>query len=823
MKRNKLLTLAAALLFCAPLAAQDGINGTYDEPANPEKADAAAWNALESGLYASWASRDVLYKKHEVPGIKLKQDTVVYAWRGERVGMEALLFAKENQGTLALRVTAEGIDCEARFVNYALTDNFRGCGNHPTDRPPFLVPDVIDIDAPKVLNAQEVRPVWCTIEVPRDAEAGTHSVKVEVVDADGNSIETLGLRVEVRDRTLPEPKDIAFNLNFWQQPYAASRYYNVEPWSRAHFDALRPYMTMLARAGQKSATAILFYEPWGVQSNDKFEPMVETIKKTDGTWTYDYTVFDSWIEFLDSCGINEQINCFSMVPWDMSFRYMDEATGKYATINAQTGDAAFRTLWTDFLTAFAAHLREKGWLEKTVIAMDERGLGAMNDAYNIAQAAVPGIKMALAGNYHTELVDKMFDYCIAWGQEFKPEELSRRNERGWVTTCYTACPDGEPNICSNNNPSDAAYLPLHAISKGFNGFLRWAWMNWTDDPLRDTRFRMFTPGDTYVVYPGGRSGIRFERIIEGILAAEKVRILREEYAASGNTEALNKLNTALDAFKSGTLNEQNSSAWLVNYMESILNDSPEPPAEKVTDYCSVYLSADKSNIAIEKRWLTSATTTGCETNLNYSATSKSEQGYVITPNAIRVKPGTTFKFRVKATQNDDDLRWCRAAVFADWNCDSIFHEASGELVARKGDAETSNVGLLNCTFNVTVPADATPGMSRLRLVYADAWKPVPQACGELYKGFAFDVPMQIIEAVPSGITGAATVNSGSWRGDTLTLAHPAAIFVYDFSGALIDHATSTQVYGMKDYLPGNYILLAIDANGRQTTFRHQVR
>ncbi len=571
--RKILLSLATGFFACSVMA-QTGIDADYDEPTDGFAPDAAAWEKLPDGLQASWASRDVLYKRCDVPSVGMRSDTVVYAWRGERLGVEALLFSKSDEGVLALRTSAEGIESEARFVNYVLTDDFRGCGNHPTDRTPYLVPDVIDRETSKKLVAKNVRPVWLTLEVPRDAAPGKHKVRLDVLNAKRRKVATLRLTVEVLERTLPRPADYAFNLNFWQQPYAASRYYGVEPWSEKHLEIMSTYAKMLARAGQKSATAILFYEPWGVQSNDKFEPMVHTVKKADGTWTYDYKVFDKWITLLDSCGIDKQINCFSMVPWDMNFRYWDEAAGKYAYLRAKTSDAAYRELWTSFLVDFAAHLKEKGWFEKTIIAMDERGLTDMQNAYGIAQEAVPGIKMSLAGNYHKELVDKMYDYCVAWGQAFAPEELARRNAKGWVTTCYTACPDAEPNICSNNNPSDAAYLPVHTVAKGFNGFLRWAWMNWTDDPLRDTRFRMFTPGDTYVVYPGGRSGIRFERLIEGVQAAEKIRLLREEYGREAGQAALNELNIVVAAFESGEVESYGGSAWLVERLHGVLNAQP---------------------------------------------------------------------------------------------------------------------------------------------------------------------------------------------------------------------------------------------------------
>ena len=67
--------------------------GDYNELDDGIRADVESWNKLENRLYASWASRDVHYVKTAVPQLKMKADTTVYAWRGERVGVEAVLFS----------------------------------------------------------------------------------------------------------------------------------------------------------------------------------------------------------------------------------------------------------------------------------------------------------------------------------------------------------------------------------------------------------------------------------------------------------------------------------------------------------------------------------------------------------------------------------------------------------------------------------------------------------------------------------------------------------------------------------------------------------
>lgn len=532
------------------------------------------------GLQVSWASKDVHYAQTERPVIRAKSDTLIKAWRGERVGVEAVVYAAQKQGALQVRLTPwrkggatiAASQGEARFINYVTTDNFQYCGYHPNNLTPYQVADVIDLDVPQTAEEGTTHPVWCTLEVPADADAGVYSTRLEVTDAQTHKVlKRLNLKIEVNARTLPSPAEQKFHVDFWQQPYAVSRYNDVPRWSQAHLDALRPYLKLLARSGQKVVSAILFYEPWGDQSHDKFSAMVRTTRTKSGEWQYDYTVFDQWVKLCEECGISEQINCFSMVPWDMSFRYYDEAQGKEVDLKTTTSSAEYKALWTAFLKSFAAHLKQQGWYDKTCIAMDERGLNNMLDAYRVAQEAVPGIKMALAGTHHKELVDKLYDYCIGFGEHFTDDELAARKARGWKSTTYTCCSNTEPNLFSNSLPAEAAYLPVFCVANKFEGYLHWSWMNWADNPLTDTRFRLFAPGDTYLIYPGPRSSVRYERFIEGVAMAEKVRILREEYAAKGNNAALDALNKQVEAFAPAGIPTGQTAAGMVNALQQLLN------------------------------------------------------------------------------------------------------------------------------------------------------------------------------------------------------------------------------------------------------------
>ena len=93
----------------------------------------------------------------------------------------------------------------------------------------------------------------------------------------------------------------------------------------------------------------------------------------------------------------------------------------------------------------------------------------------------------------------------------------------------------------------ACVAAWHAVAADFDGFLRWAYNSWVENPLTDSRFRTWPAGDTYMVYPDARSSIRFERLVEGIQDAEKIRILRKQYTDENTAESLTKLNQLNEA------------------------------------------------------------------------------------------------------------------------------------------------------------------------------------------------------------------------------------------------------------------------------------
>jgi len=183
-----------------------------------------------------------------------------------------------------------------------------------------LVADVIDIKKDFLLRKMHVTPVWVSINVPRDITAGKYYGEI-IVNLDGKEYKRLKLQTQIVDRELPVVSQWKFHLDLWQNPYAVARYYNVSVWTEKHFEVMRPIMKALAEAGQKVITASIMHKPWNGQTYDYFESMVTWKRTLDGEWTFGFDIFDKWVNFMMSLGIDKQINCYSMVPWNYSFKY----------------------------------------------------------------------------------------------------------------------------------------------------------------------------------------------------------------------------------------------------------------------------------------------------------------------------------------------------------------------------------------------------------------------------------------------------------------------------------------------------------------------
>lgn len=532
----------------------------FDEMKDPTRDTLSNWQGATDGFHASFVSIDNRYKKHVLPKVEKNMSLKLRAWKGERISAQVLLWTTKEADQVEVSLTPfennknqlpDSI-AKAHFVRYVMTDEFGpGCGyRKPEDFSASLSPDMLDDLEYYNIEKETVRPVWVTIDIPHDAQPGKYHSLVKI-HSENTQPKQLQLQIEVLDHLLPKPSEWTYHLDLWQHPAAVARVNDVEMWSDAHFKKLKPIMKRLADAGQKVITTTLNKDPWNVQTYDPYADMIVWTKDKDGSWEYDYSVFDRWVNLMMNLGIDKMINAYSIIPWNEEIHYKDGATGEFVDVKATPGTPEFEEYWSPFLKDFAKHLKQKGWLKKTNIALDERAPEQMEAAFNLINKVTPKLGVSYADNHRTyKKYPESEDVSIAADHPFSKEDLIARREKGLNTTFYVYCGNSFPNQFTFSAPAESTYAAWYALANGFDGMLRWSYNSWVKNPLKDSRFRTWPAGDTYMVYPQNRSSIRFERLQEGVQDYVKARIIKDELKKKGKKRKLKQLKKAIQKLSS---------------------------------------------------------------------------------------------------------------------------------------------------------------------------------------------------------------------------------------------------------------------------------
>ena len=353
--------------------------------------------------------------------------------------------------------------------------------------------------------------------------------------------------VTVLERTLPEPAKWDYYLDLWQHPWAFARASNTVPFHYTHDNYMRPIYKMLARCGLKSITVTLVDQPWNHQCYDAYGTMVRHIRKADGTWTFDYKVFDRFVAFAKTQGLGPDIACYTLCPWGLVLRWEDEQGGQHAE-RAEIGSDLFKDYWGPFLKDFAKHLKEKGWFQDAIIAMDERSPEQMRIIADFVRANAPGLRVQLAGNRPPSDFDGIdIDVYAQYLGDVTPkflEDAAKRRAQGKKTLFYVCCSPDRPNTFVDSDPDEAFWIGFAPAPMGLDGFLRWALNSWPADPAKNVAYGNWRSGDTFLIYPDGSWSWRFYDLMAGVQAAVKYRELEKDPARK---EDLRKIASHFDA------------------------------------------------------------------------------------------------------------------------------------------------------------------------------------------------------------------------------------------------------------------------------------
>lgn len=341
-------------------------------------------------------------------------------------------------------------------------------------------------------------------------------------------VKTYDIPLTVYDYEVPQPADYRFHLDLWQHNSNIARKHDVSLWSEEHFDVIEDYVRTLSELGQKSVTVIASEIPWSGQRgwnvtnypSDLYEYSMASVQYFDGSFHYDFTKMQRYIDLCFKYGINREIEIFGLInvwvdedrgfgkaaandPDAVRVRYYNEETGLFGYMDNNEDIK-------EYIHQLERYFIVTGQIQYVRVVADEPAdVEAYRVSLNRLREAAPSFKYKVAIN-HIEFIEEFGD-CISdivptinFAAEKADYMTARAKEGKGRTLLYVCCGPDYPNTFLKSEPFEIEAITAFIYKLGLDGFLRWNYTVWPQNPRERLSFRApgWKAGDTNFVYPG---------------------------------------------------------------------------------------------------------------------------------------------------------------------------------------------------------------------------------------------------------------------------------------------------------------------------------
>lgn len=411
-------------------------------------------------------------------------------------------------------------------------------GSGSCDGWPGMWPDPLLPRSSFDLPANTTQPIWVTVSVPKDAEAGDYLGKVRLISSSGKILKEIPFSVRVWDFTLPDENHI-----------------------KAIYD-LRLYDHRWHLPGKTLEE--LYRQFWRFMAEYRVCPdtiyPAPRIKYEDGKVIADFTEFDKAAEYY----LNELKFTHFYTPWDFYLFGWGHPPGErwgqkpyegdypYEGVDRSKLREEFKRAYQACLKVFWEHLKEKGWDKKCVLYISDEPFydrphirAQMKALCDMIHEVDPEIPIYCSTWRHCPEWD---GYLDVWGighygivTPEKMKELRARGDCLWFTTDGQMCIDTPycaierllPHYCFKYDIEayefwGISWLTYNPYEFGWHSYIR------QSDTPGKFYFVRYPNGDGYLAYPGAPIGhdgpvssVRLEQAREGVEDYEYLYLLRE--------------------------------------------------------------------------------------------------------------------------------------------------------------------------------------------------------------------------------------------------------------------------------------------------------
>lgn len=320
------------------------------------------------------------------------------------------------------------------------------------------------------------------------------------------------------------------NTIFWPQWQALCQYYKIEMWSEEFWELADKYLGEMAAGGNNSIMLSIKDDPFRYplpklyyHHHDK--PCPIRWQRNGDSWSFDYTLYDRYIELNLKHGINREIECYSLLPCKRQLpdiAYYDLRTGEYIIQPTTYDSPEYESAWGAFITDFMRHNKSRGWDHLlTLCPYDEPTDPATFRAVALmAKKYAPEIKISAAITATTAVTvcDVINIATIHLSDGFSQDACKFLRSRGVELRWYNCCKPDWGNTLFCCGLADSYRIPWITYANQFSGYLRWSIFNFTKDVFSNPGFNWPT-GDMYLLYPGisgPLSSLRWEAYKAGL-------------------------------------------------------------------------------------------------------------------------------------------------------------------------------------------------------------------------------------------------------------------------------------------------------------------
>jgi hypothetical protein len=226
-----------------------------------------------------------------------------------------------------------------------------------------------------------------TVAVPPEAAPGEYKGKL-TISADGQKPVEVPVELTVCSWRVPKPNEFRTFVDLIQSPESVALEYGVPLYGEKHWQLLEKSVEQLGYIGNWT-----IHIPLICQTNQGNEQsMVRWVKKADGTYKYDFTVFDKYLDLAEKHMGKPRI--VNLVVWDkfigttlaghgmikasvgeaedVPVTMLDEPTGQVSMITVGRYDQEGKAQWKALVEEIQARLKKRA-LEKNAVlgtAMD---------------------------------------------------------------------------------------------------------------------------------------------------------------------------------------------------------------------------------------------------------------------------------------------------------------------------------------------------------------------------------------------------------------------------------------------------------------------